>query len=49
MGNSRASVPTSRIARGIGAAMARMCWLFGARAYPIPAPPWEVEQTRAAA
>jgi quercetin dioxygenase-like cupin family protein len=49
MSKSTASVPTSRVARGIGAAIARVCWLFGARAYPIPAPAWEDDRVKAAA
>jgi mannose-6-phosphate isomerase-like protein (cupin superfamily) len=44
-----ASVPTSRVARGIGKAIVGICWLFGARAYPSPAPAWENEQAKAAA
>ncbi|HUS28513.1 MAG TPA: cupin domain-containing protein [Kofleriaceae bacterium] len=45
----KASVPTSRIARGIGAAVVGLCRLFGARAYPCPAPAWEDERVKAAA
>ena len=48
LSKSEASVPNSRIARGIGAALGRVVWLFGARGYPIPAAAWE-DENRAAA
>jgi quercetin dioxygenase-like cupin family protein len=43
------SVPTSRIANGIGAVVAGICWLFGARRFPSPAVGWEDDHERLAA